>query len=64
MQNKNNQQSEQDTNSQRELDKNETVNTAAADVVDYGRSEQKAVENNKQSSNERSNSAEGNDAEK
>lgn len=47
MQKTNNRESEQGNNDGRKLNKNESLNNAGADVVDYGRSEQKAAEESK-----------------
>lgn len=47
MQTTNDRQNGQGNNEENKMDKNETVTTAGADVVDYGRSEQNAVEESK-----------------
>jgi hypothetical protein len=39
---------QQDQSSENQLDKNETLNSPGANVVDYGHSEQKAVEESEQ----------------
>ena len=46
--NKNSEQ-QNSNNNQRELDKNKTLSKPAANVVDYGRSEQNAVNESRQS---------------
>lgn len=48
--NKNQQGQQPDQNDQRPLDKNQTLQDAGAAVPDYGRSEQNAVEESKQNS--------------
>ena len=49
MEDKNNQQGQPNDENQRELDKNKTLDNPASNVVDYGRSEEKAIEQSEQS---------------
>ena len=54
MEENNNQQQQDNNHNQRELDKNKTVDSPGAQVVDYGRSEQTKVKENEQRGQEES----------